>query len=377
MAKDYYKILGISKGASDSDIKKAYKKLARKYHPDLNPNDKAAEEKFKDISEAYAVLGDKEKRKMYDQMGPDAFGKYGQGGYSYQGPFSGKGGSSIFEDIGFDFNLNDLFSNIYNKGGKQKAYSKREEPLKGQDIQYTVEISFLDALKGLSTTISYERLVKCSACNGTGHDKRSKPVKCPDCNGTGKITIGPGFLNIPQKCSRCGGTGQIHTASCSACRGRQFIPSKEKISVKIPPGVDNGSKIRVEGKGNAGRNGGPDGDLYIITRVPAHPYFERKGNNIYTEVPITIKEAVLGAKIEIPTVDGVTMLRIPPNTNSGQVLRLRNKGVPDQKGVQRGDHFVKLKIVVPESVDLDSQNLIRQFESRNPYHPRKEILKYS
>ncbi len=378
MSRDYYSVLGISKGATESEIKKAYKTLARKYHPDLNPNDKVAEEKFKEISEAYSVLGDKEKKKMYDQMGPDAFGKYSQGGYSsQQGPFSNKGGGSIFDDLGFDFGFGDIFSNIYNKKSGNKNYSAQDEPAKGQDIQYTVEISFLDALKGFTTTISYDRLVHCRNCGGTGYDRQSKSVTCPDCKGTGKLSIGPGFLHIPQQCSRCGGTGRIHTSKCSNCKGRQFITSKEKISVKIPPGVDNGSKIRVEKKGNAGKNGGPYGDLYIITRVPSHPFFERKGNNIYTEVPITVKEAVLGAKIEIPTVDGMTMLRVPPYTSSGQVLRLRSKGVPDQKGVLRGDHFVKIKIVVPDSVDIDSQELIKEFEKRNPYNPRKEILKYA
>lgn len=373
MSKDYYKILELGKNATDSDIKKAYKKFARKYHPDLNPNDKRAEEKFKDISEAYAVLGDKEKRKMYDQLGPNAFHQYGQGSSNYQGPFSKKGGGSIFDDIGFDFG--DIFSNFNQKQSSQRHY--QDEPVRGQDIQYTMEISFLDALKGLSTTISYERMVSCKSCGGTGNDKNSKPVICPQCNGKGKVTIGPGFLNIPQKCDRCKGVGRIQTAFCRKCRGKQFLPTKEKIKVQIPPGVDNGQKVRVEQKGNAGQYGGPYGDLYIITRVEPHPYFERKGNNIYTELPITIKEAILGAKIEAPTVDGRTILRIPPNTNSGQVLRLRNKGVPGQKGIQRGDHFVKVKIVVPETVDLDSQKLIQEFEHKNPYNPRKDLLKYN
>lgn len=375
MAKDYYNILNISKNASDAEIKKAYKKFARKYHPDLNPNDKVAEDKFKDISEAYAVLGDKEKRKAYDQLGPDGFRQYGQAGGNYQGPFSRKSrsGGSIFDDIGFDFS--DIFSNI--KSDQRSSHGAYQEgPSKGQDIQYTMELSFLDALKGLATTISYERLISCKYCSGTGHDKRSKPVVCPDCNGKGKITIGPGFLNIPQKCSRCNGRGKIYTANCSKCRGKQFLPSKETIKVQIPPGVGNGSKIRVEAKGNAGQNGGPYGDLFIITKVQDHPYFERKGSNIYTELPITIKEAILGAKVQAPTVDGLTMLRIPPGTNSGQVLRLRNKGVPGQKGVQRGDHFVKVKIVVPKSIDLDSQKLIEEFEKRNFYNPREEIVKY-
>ncbi|PWB42804.1 MAG: molecular chaperone DnaJ [Candidatus Methylomirabilota bacterium] len=367
--RDYYEVLDVRRGASEKEIKQAYRRLARKYHPDVNPNNKAAEAKFKEITEAYEVLSDSAKRAQYDQFGHQVFGAGAEAGRQ---PGGGPGGFDFSRfDLGGPGGIEDLFSDLLGRHGQ----GVQAGPAKGEDLHYTVDLRFEDAIRGLSTEISLQRHAPCSSCSGTGGRTGGQFYPCPACEGSGRARGRFGLFGGHQTCSRCRGTGKLPSSLCDACGGAGTVLTTERIAVKIPPGVENGSNVRAQGKGHAGRLGGPPGDLYIVTRVRPHPFFERKGDNIYCEVPISVTEAALGAKIEVPTVDGKASMRIPPETSSGQIFRLREMGVPHLKGTGRGDQFVTVKIILPRNLDTRSQELFRELGRLHPENPRRAIWK--
>lgn len=368
---DYYELLGVSRKASLKDIRAAYRKLARKYHPDLNPGDKSAEEKFKQIQEAYEVLSDPKKRQMYDQ-----FGFYAEG---YQGgppPGAGAGPEGIHFDFGgFDFggagtSFRDIFSQFF-RGARSEPVEVG--PQRGSDLEYEIEIGFWEAIRGTIKKMTITRLDQCPGCRGTGAAPGGQQV-CTACGGTGRSTQTARGLRFNLSCARCGGTGRLQTI-CRSCGGEGVVRRSETIEVRIPAGVQTGSRVRVPGKGNAGPLGGAPGDLYLILRVAPHPFFERRGDDIYTVVPITVAEASLGAKIEVPTIDGRALLRIPPGTSSGQRFRLREKGAPSaRRAGHRGDQFVEVQVVVPQPVDERVRKLLHELERLAPEDPRRDLF---
>jgi molecular chaperone DnaJ len=371
--KDYYEILGVRNNASEKEIKAAYRKLARKYHPDVNPNDKTAEAKFKEVSEAYEVLSNSEKRTMYDKFGHQA----GRNGFGTQGSsqWSNFGGFDFnnFDLKGSGFNVKDVGDILGSMFGEKRERASSSGPIKGSDIQYTMDLSFEDALHGLNTRINVQREVFCPTCQGTGSQRGFYPETCTACKGTGQVRISRGFLNTAQTCSQCKGSGKVNRHPCRDCQGSCISLQSEKISIKIPAGVDNGSKVRIPSKGNVGKRGGPSGDLFIITRVRSHPFFERRGDNLYCEIPVTIVEAALGAKIEVPTPDGEATMIVPAGTESGQVFRLRGKGVPHLKGSGRGDQFITVKVVTPKNIDTRVEQILRELERLHPQNPRVKM----
>lgn len=371
MSKDLYKVLGVKRGASSAEIKKAYRRLARKYHPDFNSGNEEAESKFKDLSEAYEVLSDDEKRKHYDMFGTTKpMGDAGQGGFDPRGfgfqgfDFSGGGGGNDFSSI---------FSDLFGQGRGQTAREQRPE--RGMDIQHTVNLSFEEAIHGRTMTLMVERTKTCGQCNGIGEVKSSSKRTCSSCNGTGKTQTKQSSMVFQTTCRQCQGRGIFDTQSCTGCSGQGILPISEQIKVNIPPGVSNGTKVRVPGKGEAGRLGGPDGDLYLITNVADHPFFERRGNNLYCKVPITFPEATLGAKVTVPTLEGEATIKIPPGTQTGQKFRIRGKGVPAMRGGLAGDQFVEVNVTVPRLGDERSKELVREFAELNPENPRDHLVK--
>ncbi|MGC1385055.1 MAG: molecular chaperone DnaJ [Candidatus Acidiferrales bacterium] len=380
---DYYELLGVPRKASVKDIRAAYRKLARKYHPDLNPGDKSAEEKFKQIQEAYEVLSDTKKRQMYDQFG---FNTPGQGAPPPPGGgYGGGAGQNFHVDFdGFDFgggagaggqgggtSFRDLFSQFFR--GQGGAAQRAEESEAGTDLEFHIEISFAEAMRGTVKKLSITRLDVCNVCHGEGVQPGDEKV-CPTCGGTGQVTQVSGKMRFQVPCSRCGGTGRLQTI-CKNCGGEGREPRVENLDVRIPPGAHTGSRVRVAGRGNAGAHGGPPGDLYIITKVQPHPFFDRRGDDLYTTVPVTVTEASLGAKVEVPTIDGRAQVRIPPGTNSGKKLRLRDKGAPStRQSGKRGDQIVEVQIVAPKPEDERVRNLLKELAKVDPEDPRTEIF---
>jgi molecular chaperone DnaJ len=374
---DYYELLGVSRKATAKDIRAAFRKLARKYHPDLNPGDKAAEEKFKQLQEAYDVLSDSKKRQMYDQYGfysenvptgdyaTSAGGGEGNvnfdfGGFDFSGGSGAAGGGASFRD---------LFSSFF--GGRGRGGTVEEEAEEGGSLEYQLEIDFWDAVRGAIKKLQITRLDACETCHGTG--AIGTPQVCPTCNGSGTIQQAAGKMRFNVPCTRCGGTGKLRTA-CKTCGGEGRVRRTESIDVRIPAGVASGGRVRVPGKGNAGTMGAPPGDLYLLVEVKPHPFFERRGNDLYTRVPVTVSEATLGAKVEVPTIDGRSLVRIPPGTNSGRTLRLREKGVPSVRNGTRGDQYVEIQVVVPQPTDERVRNIMKELEEVAPDDPRKDLF---
>jgi molecular chaperone DnaJ len=376
---DYYELLGVDRKASTKDIRTSFRKLARKYHPDLNPGDKAAEEKFKQLQEAYDILSDSKKRQMYDQYGfysdnapPPGYSggqdpsseqnvNFDFGGFDFGGGAGAEGGGASFRD---------LFGQFFGgrRGGGGVVESEQEA---GGDLEYQIEIDFWDSVRGAVKKLQITRMDACETCHGTG--AVGTPQTCPTCQGTGNVqqTAGKMRFNVP--CSRCGGTGKLRTA-CKTCGGEGRVRKTETIEVRIPAGVASGGRVRVPGKGNAGTMGAPAGDLYLQVMVKPHPFFERRGNDLYTKVPVTVPEASLGAKVEVPTIDGRSLVRIPPGTNSGKTLRLKEKGVPSARNGARGDQYVEIQILVPEPTDERVRNLMKELEEVVPADPRKDLF---
>ena len=365
---DYYETLGVGRKAAQKEIRQAYRKLARKYHPDLNPGDKSSEEKFKQVQEAYDVLSDAKKRQMYDQFGFE--------GERQAGPAQPPDDTGAhFDFSGFDFggqggtNFRDLFSQFF-RGGAGGAVVQESEP--GSDLEYQIEISFWEAVRGTVKKLTITRLEACTTCGGSG--AIGAPQTCEVCGGTWQVAQTSGRMRFNVACRNCGGSGQVRSI-CRACNSEGRVRRADTIEVRIPAGVKTGSRVRVPGRGNAGTHGAPPGDLYIVTQVQPHPYFERRGDDLYTVVPISVSEAALGAKIEVPTLDGRSLLRVPPGTSSGQKLRLREKGVPSvRQSAKRGDLYVELQVVVPKPVDERVRDLLRELAKLEPEDPRRDLF---
>ena len=345
--KDYYDVLGLQKGASENDIKRAYKRLASKHHPDKNQGSKEAEEKFKEINEAYEVLGDDQKRAAYDQYGHAAFE---QGGGA--GGFGGGFGGADFGDM-----FGDIFGDIFGGGGRG-----RQRVVRGEDLRYDLEITLEEAVKGTTKDIQINTLAHCDSCGGSGAEKGSKVETCPNCHGSGRIRRQQGFFVSESICPTCHGSGKKIEKPCRSCHGEGRVHKKENLSVKIPAGVDTGNQLRLAGKGAAGENGAPAGDLYVVIHVREHNIFERDGNNLYCEVPISFATAALGGEIEVPTLDGRVKLKIPAETQTGKLFRMRGKGVASTRSGYAGDLICRIVVETPVNLTSEQKELLQKLE---------------
>ncbi|HVN85300.1 MAG TPA: molecular chaperone DnaJ [Candidatus Binatia bacterium] len=344
--RDYYEVLGVSRSATEDEIKKAYRKLALKYHPDRNPGDKAAEERFKEASEAYQILSDGDRRAQYDRFGHAAFeqGGMGAGGFDFN--------AAGFEDI-----FSDLFGDFFGtRSGRGRSRSRR-----GEDLRYNLEISFAEAAFGGEKTITIPRLVACEACKGQGTKDGAARATCSACRGSGQVRFQQGFFTIAKTCGQCNGQGTVIKDPCRRCGGSGVGRTTQTLSVKIPAGVDSGSRLKLRGEGEAGGNGGSPGDLYVVLTVGEHPLFSRQENDIVCEVPISFTQAALGAEIDVPTLDGKMKMKLAAGTQSGSVFRLKGKGVPDVRGYGRGDELVRVTIETPRKLNAKQRELLEEF----------------
>ena len=378
--KDYYQTLGVKRDASADEVRKAYRRLARKHHPDLNPGDKTSEDRFKQVQEAYDILSDAKKRKMFDQFGfysesgvpgggpqPSPGAGFGFGGFDFSdgpggaggGPQGGAGGGGSFSD---------LFSQFF---GQQKTAHQQPVSEKGTDLEYSLSIDFWQAIRGTQVRLSIRRLDGCGACRGTGH-AGGTTANCPQCQGSGNVQQMAGAMKFSLTCPRCGGTGRLRNA-CPSCRGEGRAQVDEAVDVRIPAGASTGSRLRLAAKGNAGSMGAPPGDLYITIRVEPHELFTREGDDIHISIPVSVTEAGLGAKIEVPTVDGRALLKIPQGTQNGQKFRLREKGVFSSRKNVRGDQIVEISIQAPDIRDDKTRELLRELARLDPRDPRAEL----
>ncbi len=366
--RDYYEVLGVSKGASEDEIKKAYRKTAKKYHPDLNPDNKEAEAKFKECNEAYEVLSDSQKRARYDQFG-----------FAGVDPSYGAGQADQGGGFGFDgdIDLGDIFSSFFGGGfggGGFGGGRNPNAPRRGTDIQQKIILTFEEAAKGCKKTIDVMRIMDCSDCKGSGAAKGTSPQTCPDCQGRGVVSIQQrtplGVMSTQRTCSRCGGRGKIITTPCQKCNGKGKVRARKKIDIDIPAGIDSNQVVNVRGMGNEGSNGGPSGDLKVVVSIKKHPYFKRDGYDVWFDKHISIVQATLGADVDVPTLDGNASLHVPAGTQPGEVFTLKgNKGIQRLYGVSRGEEFVRIIVDIPKSVSEEQKNLLKEFDKT--YTPPK------
>ncbi len=360
--RDLYEIIGVPKNASQDEIKKAYRKLARKHHPDKNPGDKEAEERFKEIQGAYDVLGDAEKRKAYDQDGFRMFtgaGGPGAGGFTF--------------DVG---DLGDVFGDLFRTGARRGGGFQRGRAAGGQrgrDVEVAVNLSFEDSLRGLETRIPVELESVCSACHGSGAEAGTSPVVCPECRGRGVVSESQGLFALSQPCPRCRGNGTVIEKPCRSCSGAGRVRTTKRYSVKLPPGAKDGTRIRLKGKGEAGFGGGPPGDLYVVTRVAASPLYERRGADLVLDVPVTYAEAALGAEIQIPTPDGTISLKVPPGSQDGKMLRVRGRGAPKLNESGKGDLLARIRLSVPTKLTKAEREAIEALQKVTRENPRERL----
>jgi molecular chaperone DnaJ len=372
MAKrDYYDVLGVSRTSNADEIKKAYRKLALKLHPDKNPGNKEAEEKFKEASEAYDVLSDPKKRQMYDQFGHAANAGSAGGGnpFGAGGPFSGGfggGGAGGFQDI-----FSDVFGEFFG-GGRQRSRDSRQ---RGSDLRYTLNLNFEEAATGIEKQINFMRQRECTTCKGTGAKDGAQPTPCVQCAGSGEVRFQQGFFAVSRPCDRCHGEGTVIKNPCATCKGHRQTSTAAKLAVTVPAGVNTGQRLKLRNEGDAGLNNGPPGDLYVVIQMVEHPIFERQDDDIVCEIPISFAEATMGTEMSIPTLTGNVSLKIPPGTASGKTLRIRGKGFPHLGGYGSGDLFAKVVVDVPSSLNSEQKDLLKKFDDLAGETPLKKEFK--
>jgi molecular chaperone DnaJ len=353
--RDYYEVLGVARGASDQDIKSAYRKLALQHHPDRNPGSKEAEDKFKEAAEAYSVLADADKRHMYDRFGHAGLGGAATGGFD---PTVFTGFEDILGGLGDIFG----FGEVFGAGGARR----RGGPARGADLRYDLEISFEESAKGSETSIQIPRQEQCESCHGSGSAPGSKPTTCQQCQGRGQLRYQQGFFTVARTCGHCRGTGQLITKPCQTCRGTGRLQKEKKLTVRIPAGIATGQRMRLSGEGEAGSNGGPRGDLYVVIHVQEHAYFQRDGNDLYAEIPVNFTTLALGGTIRIPTLDGEEPFAVPDGTETGTTFRLRARGMPDVSGRGHGDLNITVKAVTPKKLTKEQKKLLEQLATSLP-----------
>ena len=357
--RDYYEVMGVSKGAGDDEIKKAYRQLAKKYHPDLNPGNPEAEAKFKEVNEAYEVLSDKDKRARYDQFGHAGVDpNYGAGGY---------GGSPFGQDIDLGDIFNSVFGGFGGFGGGRRGSSNPSAPRRGADVETSIGISFDEAAKGCRKEVTYNAVVSCDECSGTGAQPGTHPRTCPSCQGSGQVFVKQrtpfGVVQTARVCDACKGTGKIIDTPCKSCGGKGKKKKQRKIEINIPAGISTDQVLNVSGQGSAGTNGGPAGDLHVYVSVRPHPIFERRGNDVWCELPLTFTQAALGAEVVVPTIDGKVSYSVHDGTQPGDVFKLKGKGIPYINGKGRGDQYVKVTIEVPKNLSSKQKSILKEFDS--------------